>query len=208
MIANQQQMCAKRLLTPRQAEILTGLLLGDGHLETQNFGRTYRLKVEHSAVQEDYVYWLFAEFKDLCDQSKPYRRIRKDGRVSVGFSTRSSSLMNTYAQHFYVARKKRIPPCIRTLLSPIGLAVWFMDDGSRKSLRHKTYNIHTLGYTHADLQIAQEALMYMFGVRTALHRQRNDSWRIYIGAHSAKCFEQIIYPYVLPIASMGNKLIR
>nr|NIQ06013.1 hypothetical protein [Candidatus Korarchaeota archaeon] len=35
-------------LSKRQREILVGLLLGDGHLETQNNGRTFRLKVEHS----------------------------------------------------------------------------------------------------------------------------------------------------------------
>ena len=33
-------------LTRTQREVLVGLLLGDGHLETQNGGRTYRLKIE------------------------------------------------------------------------------------------------------------------------------------------------------------------
>ncbi len=33
-------------LLEKQSEILVGLLLGDGHLETQKKGRTYRLKME------------------------------------------------------------------------------------------------------------------------------------------------------------------
>ena len=76
-------------LTKNQQEILVGLLLGDGHLETRNNGRTYRLKVEHSDEQSDYTEWLFQIFKNLCGQTELYRRVRSDGRVSVGFTTRT-----------------------------------------------------------------------------------------------------------------------
>jgi len=34
-------------LSSLQREIIVGLALGDGHLETHNNGRTYKLKVEH-----------------------------------------------------------------------------------------------------------------------------------------------------------------
>ena len=47
-----------------QKEVLAGTLLGDGCLETQNKGRTYRLKVEHSLTQKDYVNWKYEIFKD------------------------------------------------------------------------------------------------------------------------------------------------
>src|SRR5258708_32185390 len=52
-------------LTEAHQEILVGLLLGDGCLETQNGGRTYRLKVEQSARHEAYVrhiHELFSEW--------------------------------------------------------------------------------------------------------------------------------------------------
>jgi hypothetical protein len=42
-------------LTQKQCEIITGLILGDGHLETRTNGKTYRLKVEHSIKQKDYA---------------------------------------------------------------------------------------------------------------------------------------------------------
>lgn len=142
----------KDSLDQEQRDLLVGLLLGDGHLETQTNGRTFRLKVEHSESQADYSEWLFQKFKSLCDQTKVYRRERTDGRVSVGFTTRASGTFRFYAQQFYVGRQKRIPPMIHKMLTPLGLAVWFMDDGSRKSNQHLTYNIHTLGYTKNDLE--------------------------------------------------------
>ena len=43
----------KMKLSREQREILVGILLGDAHLETQNRGRTYRLKVEHSLKEKE-----------------------------------------------------------------------------------------------------------------------------------------------------------
>ena len=195
-------------LNQGQRDILVGLLLGDGHLETQNGGRTFRLKVEHSETQTDYSEWLFQRFENLCDQKDVYRRTRKDGRVSVGFTTRSLGSFRFYAQQFYVGNTKRIPPQIHKLLKSLGLAVWFMDDGSRKSNVHLTYNIHTLGYTKKDLEIAQDALKKTFGIQVTLHKQRNNSWRLYIDAKTASQFTDLIRPIVQHIPSMQKKLVN
>jgi len=46
-------------LSSLQREIIVGLALGDGHLETLNEGKTYRLKVEHSLKQREYLDWLY-----------------------------------------------------------------------------------------------------------------------------------------------------
>src|SRR5262245_66347553 len=50
-------------LTIEQREALVGLLLGDACLETQNRGRTYRVKVEQSAQHEAYVRHLHQLFE-------------------------------------------------------------------------------------------------------------------------------------------------
>ena len=38
-----------------QRSVLVGTMLGDGHLETQDKGKTYRLKIEHQLLQKDYT---------------------------------------------------------------------------------------------------------------------------------------------------------
>ena len=43
------------IFTQEQRETLVGVLLGDACLETQNRGRTYRVKFEQSAQHEAYV---------------------------------------------------------------------------------------------------------------------------------------------------------
>ena len=54
----------KLKLSDIQREVLVGLLLGDGHLETANSGKTYRLKIEQSEKHKSYVKHLYHIFED------------------------------------------------------------------------------------------------------------------------------------------------
>jgi hypothetical protein len=51
-------------LTDLQREIVVGVLLGDAHLETQNGGRSYRLKVEQGHRHAEYVRHLYSELRE------------------------------------------------------------------------------------------------------------------------------------------------
>lgn len=198
---------ARITLSECQRDILIGLLLGDGHLETQNNGRTYRLKVEHSGAQQAYMTWLYDEFRPWI-RGDLYRKVRKDGRTTLGFSTYSHGTFRFYAQQFYASgKKKRMPPLMKKLLTPLGLAVWFMDDGSFKSNRHRTYIFHTLGYAKCDLELMQQVLLEKFGIETSLHAQKGKYWRLYIRTSSAKTFKEIVRPHLHAsmLYKLGNK---
>lgn len=195
----------KDSLTPRMREVLVGLLLGDGHLETQNQGRTYRLKVEHSIAQRDYTEWLFQLFKSLCQQSVLYEK-EKYGKKYVGFRTRSLGTFRFYAQQFYKNGKKVMPASIGKLLTETGLAIWYLDDGSRKSNRHTTFIIHSLGFTKNELMNIAQVLKSKFKVSVKLHRQKQRYFRLYIPSSSSKQFRNIIEPLVLRFSSMAHKI--
>lgn len=206
MHSNEIERHKKRLrLTRIQRELIVGKLLGDGHLETSDRGRTYRLKIEHSTKQKEYVDWFYAHFKEWV--RTPPRKL-KDG-TKYGFVTYSHPALRFYGQQFYEDRKKRIPPLIRKLLTANALAIWYLDDGSWKSNRHKTFIIHSLGYTEKDLQRVRRVLQERFDIEMALHRQ-NRAWgsylRIYIPSISSGKFLQVIYPVVSQIPSMSYKL--
>jgi len=194
-------------LSSEQREILVGLLLGDGHLETQNGGRSYRLKVEHSLKQRDYLEWLFMKFRNLSEQSELTLKKRKDGRKSLEFRTSSLGTFRFYAHQFYDENgKKRVPKQIYKWLKPLSLAIWYADDGSRKSLKHKTFIIHTLAFSKSDLKLLQEALLKNFGIKSVLHRNRQ-AWRIYIPSESAIIFSQVLNEYLRKFQSMQHKLV-
>ena len=192
-------------MTKLQESILVGLLLGDGHLESVTRDQTYRLKVEHSLKQKEYVDWLYERFKDLI-RNKPYlkeKTVHEKKFSSYGFTTHSSGEFRFYAQQFYDGRKKRIPRLFEKLIDPLALAIWFMDDGSFKSSHHKTYIIHAVGYTKSDLESVQKILVKKFGIKVALHKQY-DRWRIYFLSETANKFRKLIEPHMIP--SMKYKL--
>lgn len=191
-------------LTEKQRQIIVGLLLGDGHLETQNNGKTYRLKIEHSIEQKEYVNWLYDQLASLVGkQSKERIKNSFDKKItSYGFSTYSIKSLRFYAQQFYQGKTKVMPKIIGKLASPLSLAIWFMDDGSFKSNRHRTYIIHSLGYTRDELETAKEAFM-KFGIIIGIHKQYG-RWRIYVYSSFAPAFKKLIEPYV--ISSMRYKL--
>ena len=192
-------------LTDLQRSILVGTLLGDGHLETRDNGKTYRLKIEHQLLQNDYTEWLHSHFKEWI-RSGIYKKIKANNKEYVGFSTYSHGAFRFYGQQFYVDGKKKIPKLISKLLDPVSLAIWFMDDGSWKSEKHKTFIIHTLGFTKKDLEIVQQVMLDKFKIKTSLHRQKEKYWRLYISSESAKDFEEIIKPYTNLVPSMQAKM--
>ena len=191
--------------TLKQKELISGIILGDGHLETRTNGKTYRLKIEHGIAQKEYVDYLYDQFKDFC-KTPPKERVRISlGKtlVSYGFTTLSSGSWRFYGQQFYKENKKIIPLILSKLLTEQGVAIWFMDDGSYKSPEHKTYIIHANGYTKQELEIVRKVFDEKFGIKVGMHKQYSQ-WRLCVSAESAASFKKMIQPYVIP--SMRYKL--
>ncbi len=195
-------------LTKKQKEILVGLILGDGHLETLNEGKTYRLKVEHSLKQREYLDWLYLNFKDWINKTPEIRKRTSLGKImeTYGFTTYTSNILEFYAKQFYQSGKKIIPITIDKIITPQSLAVWFMDDGSIKSKAHKALVIHTHGYSKNDLLLITKVLDEKFGLKVGLQKQY-DKWRLYIYSQSVDNFKKIISLYILPSMQykLGNK---
>lgn len=202
----------KRLkLSARQKEILVGTLLGDGHLETQDGGKTYRLKIEHTIRQKEYVDWLFQEFQEWVRTPPKERKrlITLHGRPKeyerIGFSTLSSGTLRFYAQQFYTKSclEKTVPKLIKRWLTPLAMAVWYMDDGSIKSNTHRTVLMNTQGFKDIDLKYLQDALQIKYGIQTTVRKQK-DGKQLYVPSESVDLFLRAIEPFIL--ASMRYKL--
>lgn len=189
----------KLKLNAKQKELIIGKLLGDGHLETQNKGQTYRFKIEHSINQKDYVDWLFEEFKDWTMTLPKIKICESQGKTyqKYWFNTISHSSFRFYAQQFYRDGKKVIPKLIHRWLTPLSLAVWFMDDGSLKSKFHRVRIINTQGFSKKDVLKLIKILELKFGLKSKLRKQA-EGFQIMILAESADKFIQLIRSFILP----------
>lgn len=192
-------------LTKEQREIIIGLLLGDGHLETQNQGQTYRLKIEQSIKHREYVDHLYNIFHEWVLTLPKIRTVFSHGRYSNNyrFQTISHSAFRFYAHQFYQNNRKCVPKLIHRFITPKSIAYWFMDDGSIKSKESKGIIFNTQGYEKRDVSILIKMLNRQFGLEAKLRKQK-DGYQIYISGESYERFCNLVKPYL--IKAMEYKL--
>lgn len=179
-------------------------MLGDGHLETVT-GKTYRLKIEHTYNQKEYVDWLYQQLKSLA-ASRPKLKIRRDDGKEYKkywFNTCYTASLRFYGHQFLKNGKKRVPKLINRWLTPLTLAVWFMDDGSIKSKECQAKIINTQAFDEASLKRLQQALKSNYQIETKLRKQKEGK-QIYIPASQVSKLRQVVGKYILP--SMKYKL--
>jgi len=112
-------------LTEEQNQILIGLLLGDGAMRKKTHAL---LEINHSYKQREYVDWLYKIFQDFIE-TPPKKRKTNGNRVAYRFTTKSLPVFTQFYNQFFINGHKVIPNNL--VLSPLSLAVWYMDDGSR-----------------------------------------------------------------------------
>jgi len=192
-------------ISKRQKDIIIGKLLGDGHLETQTNGKTYRLKIEHSIKQKEYVNWTYDELKSLASNKPKERTIKFNGKEyeKIWFNSISTPSLRFYGHQFYVNSKKVVPINIHRWLTPLCMAVWYMDDGSIKSKHHRAKILNTHSFSKFDLKRLRLALKNNYGIETKLRRQKEGN-QIYLLSSTIEKFENIIKPYI--IESMKYKI--
>lgn len=123
-------------LTPFQQQVLVGLILGDLFIQRRKPTHNSYLMFKQSAHNKEYMFHLYEIFKEFC-LMKPkvisFNDKRNDQTYSsVVFNTRSLSCFNSYRELFYPIGIKDIPENIGNLLTPISLAYWIMDDGTKE----------------------------------------------------------------------------
>lgn len=186
-------------LNPEQRELIVGKALGDGCLVSVNGGRTARLQIEHSWHQKEYVDWLYGKLRDLVRTSPQQKLQRIQGKLykKYWFNTLSVGALRFYYQQFYRDGKKVVPKLIRHWLTPLALAVWFMDDGSVKSKECRGKYLNTHGFDPESIKRLQSALLHNFNIETTLRKQ-NDGIQIYIPSSEVDKLLSIVAPYILP----------
>ena len=79
---------------------------------------------------------------------------------------------------FYVNGKKVVPANIADILTPLGLAIWIMDDGGLGS--NGTLNLHTDSYTLTEVNLLIDVLKRNFDINSRISIKRPGQWIIVI----------------------------
>lgn len=175
-------------LTEEQKQIIVGCLLGDGAMRIKT---NALLEINHCLEQKGLVDWIHSNLKEFVG-IPPHARKGNGRRVAYRFTTRSLPPFTKLYKQFFLNGKKIIPTDI--ILSPLVLAVWFMDDGNRS--RTSVY-LNTQQFSLEEQKFLCRMLYEQWDIESTLNKDKH-YWRIRIRVSSVKKFVDLIAPYLLP----------
>lgn len=181
-----------------QKNALFGSLLGDGCLITNPSMTNYRLQIEQSAKQKDYVFWKYEIFKNFVLAPPKYLSRTRSWK----FRTISHKDFLPFRAMFYKNGTKILPRDLSFLKDSLVLAIWFMDDGCLD--RNSGYILNTQNFTLNENKRLMKALIGDLGIRNiSLHRDKK-YYRLFVRKKSMAAFMDLFFVYMQP--SMQYKI--
>ena len=193
-----------------QLQLILGSLLGDARLECRSKSirakHTARLRIHQSDKQKDYVFWKYDKLKNFVVKGPRFTKVWHDSKrnkdhYSWYFHTQSNKALGLIHKLFYQNNIKVVPRDLIEILDPLGLAVWYMDDGSNKG-SNITLNTHC--FSNEEQEMIRNWFRDKFAIRTTLVKDRS-KFKIAIGYNELPKFMNIVQSHI--ISSMSYKIV-
>lgn len=205
---------------------MIGMLYGDGHLSKGKYAKNYNLGCTHNPKQYDYLIWKMNTISETLGK-KYWVRTKKShfgGKAITEKNKGKEYLMyvGTMGTHTLVTKmhnlmynsdnKKIATLDILRLLTPIGLAIWYMDDGNLAYKKNpdgticsREVSLHIEGLDYKSQNCVQQYFQEDLGLDARLHKAR-DSRKLWMNTTNSKKFIEIVKPYVELIDCMRYKI--
>jgi len=199
-------------LSDQQLQLVLGSLMGDGNLSPNRQGGTgVRFRLGHGLKQREYLDWKVS----LLGNIEHSRRTNARGASFVDF-TPLPELAELQGAVYFGSRKKHLSEEYLKALTPLALAIWYMDDGAftvrSKGLQHRTQGgsgrieICVEAMSEGSRVRLRDYLRDIHGIDARLHLRGTaaNATLTFTTASTAR-FQRIVAPYVHP--SMSHKLL-
>lgn len=178
-----------------QRGVLVGMLLGQGKRNQNNF------YISHRATQENYVLFKKQLLEQITQQPVSIRpRTTKRGEQFLCLEPKLIPLTRVLVKKLYCGGHKTVTAKFLNLLTPAGIALWFLDRGS-KSFKKRNGKIHALELclnTHLsklENEIIIDYFSEIWGFKWGLSKT-SDGYRLRMGTQEGKRFLGFITPYI------------
>lgn len=196
---------------PHNIDILSliyGSLLGNGHAEKRPKGNGTRITFYQESSHVEYLLYIHKLLAELGYSSKTIptisTRLGKGGKVRkiIRCRTWSYSSFNWIHDLWYKNNIKRVPYNLEQYLTPLALAIWIMDDGTKSG---KSLKFSTNCFTYEDCTKLINILYKKYNLKSSINSAGPpNQYVIYIWKESMLDLIKIVEPYILP--SMKYKI--
>lgn len=200
---------------------ILGMVLGDGYLR-YNQTNYPAFSLCHSRKQKEYLLWKKQILEQLTattyreDQCEYEYNGEKRFTERSMLDTRSHPYYERIYRLLYKNGKKIVTRKILNRLTPLGIAIWFMDDGTMSIKRENRFgrgliagrqmHLMTQSFTLREHKIIQKYFQEKHNIRMNILTFKNVKkyHRLYWGTKEGKKFVELVSPYIHP--SMSYKI--
>lgn len=193
-------------LTKVQQEVLWGSSLGDDHLTGCTTANNASLMVSHAASQKNYAQLKFDIWRPFIRQQELKKTTRSNGTRYI-FTTGGHPEFEQLQKRLYEKRNGKTVKIVRwdhlDKLTPISLAFWFMDDGSR--CKNGGLAIHTNSFLLCEVQMICDWFFKTLKIvcwpqcRKKGEHGEPDQYVVFFSSKTSEKYAQIILPWVMPL---------
>ncbi|MFA6074157.1 MAG: hypothetical protein WC758_08620 [Candidatus Woesearchaeota archaeon] len=189
-----------------QRQLVFGTLLGDGCIAPHGRkNKSYRLLIGHCEAQKELVLWKKQILNDYVNVIK--KNIDKRGNsIMYSFSTITHNDFKYFYDLFYENGRKVIREEMVQYLTPLALAVWIIDDGSRYQMKN-IMRIATDSFTKSENELLQYFFKNNFDLQAEVRGYIRNNRQFHYLSFNVKnsiLLSDIIRPYI--INSMKYKI--
>lgn len=213
LVKNITRLRSNYRIGPHSMDILSiifGSLLGDAFAENRKQGNGTRICFYQEASHLSYLIYLHKLISNLgyCNINLPksHTRLGKGGviRKICRFNTWTYSSFNWIHELWYINGIKIVPQNIYQYLTPLALAIWIMDDGTKSN---KGLKLATNSFSFSDCNLLVKVLNDNFNLKSSVQSAGiENQYIIYIWQESMPNLRQLILPFFDP--SMKYKIIN
>lgn len=180
------------VLFPSEKQIILGSLLGDMYCRITNSCKNAQVEEVHSMKQQSYLLWKLSRLESLSFN------LRETEIGALHAESRVYSVLNYYYCLFYKNGKKQVNRVILDKLDALGLAVWYMDDGSY-SKKDKNCRFYTNCFSYEENLLIKRWFEERWNLLPRIHscfKRGKSYYFINFNAENTKKLISIIEPHI------------
>lgn len=204
----------KTKVTKESRNLLIALLLGDGTISNN-----YVFKLAHCEAQKDYLEWKIEQLNKHGIKNNGLKSyIKTEGfttNVPVFYTQLNTiSFVKVLRRVFYKQKKIIGNRKLLNRLNPMGIAIWYMDDGHiniRKDKNKRPMGFYikiSLCEPKEEVQVVIDYFKEKWGINFYMFHEgrKENSFSICCGTKEGLKFISLVRPYVEQVPSMLHKI--
>jgi recombination protein RecA len=176
-------------VSDRQLQILIGCLLGDAYL-------TKLGKIQIEQASKVYVDWKFQELTSISYPNPPKEVIRfekRDNRVTKSYRFWTRQYFRVWRDKWYQGNRKIFPKELVKWMTPLSIAVWYMDDGSYDKKSNCIFSTESFD-EESLLEIVK--IFQAFEIEVRPNKDGMSRTRLRIRSRCLNKFFELVKPYI------------